>query len=618
MKKRSMSSHDYWKAREENNLRHYEEQEQGYNRKVDDLYQAMIDECNRDIEAFYAKYAKTEGITLAEAKRRAAKLDIEAYGRKAKRYVKEKNFSPQANEEMKLYNMTMKVNRLELLKSELSLEMTACTDATDKYYSEIFDERAREAYERQAGVLGKTVPDEKTMDRMADNLVHGSFQNSTIDGSYTTFSERIWVNQDALRSAVMTELTRGMIKGLNPRELARSLNKKMKAGRYNAERLMRTELARIQIGAQQQAISDAGYDSYEFIATEGAHTCDVCRSLDGKKFKLRKMVVGENAPPMHPFCRCSVAAAMSDEEFRKLTGVDPVNNRPRQPEINVNQMNASEADSVGRGVIYKHWEEYRQKFLGHAAPVDFNRLDTSMYDKVNLGAYKDMETVSKILTTVNNLSSDFYSPLQSLRWMDKTESLSSRAFASTTHMWGYGSAEIRFNPVKLSEKGIERIAELSANGYAVNIPKGREVDYIVAHEFGHSILNIGEKLPTKSNNFVQCDFRAVKAARGEIEKLWDSYTADVGKAYNEYEEMRKALDSKFIFKMIPPTDEERKTLSALKATMESKRISAYSMSNIDEFVAEAFADVRINEQNASEHSKQVYGVLSKYFGKGGE
>ena len=157
-----------------------------------------------------------------------------------------------------------------------------------------------------------------------------------------------------------------------------------------------------------------------------------------------------------------------------------------------------------------------------------------------------------------------------------------------------------------------------ANGYAVKIPKGREVDYIVAHEFGHSILNIGEKLPTKSNNFVQCDFRAVKAARGEIEKLWDSYTADVGKAYNEYEEMRKALDSKFIFKMIPPTDEERKTLSALKATMESKRISAYSMSNIDEFVAEAFADVRINEQNASEHSKQVYGVLSKYFGKGGE
>ena len=191
-------------------------------------------------------------------------------------------------------------------------------------YQGIFDKRVREAYERQAGVLGKTVADEKTMDRMADGLVHGSFQNSTIDGGYTTFSERIWVNQDALRSAVMTELTRGMIRELNPRELTRSLDKKIKAGRYNAERLMWTELARVQIGAQQQAVSDAGYDSYIFIATEGAHTCDVCRSLDGKKFKLRKMVVGENAPPMHPFCRCSVAGSMSDEEFEKLTVVDPV------------------------------------------------------------------------------------------------------------------------------------------------------------------------------------------------------------------------------------------------------------------------------------------------------
>ena len=36
------------------------------------------------------------------------------------------------------------------------------------------------------------------------------------------------------------------------------------------------------------------------------------------------MVVGENAPPMHPFCRCSVAAVMADEEFEKLTCVNPV------------------------------------------------------------------------------------------------------------------------------------------------------------------------------------------------------------------------------------------------------------------------------------------------------
>lgn len=324
MRNRSMNSHDYWLAREQNNLKHYKAQEEGYSKKVDEIYQSMIDECTRDIEGFYSRYAKKEGITLAEAKKRAANLDIKAYERKAKKYVAEKNFSEQANKEMRLYNMTMKVNRLELLKSELSLEMTACADATDRYYQQILFDRATDAYQRQAGILKMTVPDDETLNKMADNIVHGSFQNPTIDGSYTTFSDRIWVNQDSLRAAVYTELTRGIIKGLNPRELAKSLDKSMQAGRYNAERLMRTELARVQIGAQQQAITDAGYDEYMFIATDSGHTCDQCRSLDGKVFKMKKMQIGTNAPPMHPFCRCSVAAAMSDEEFKELTGVDPV------------------------------------------------------------------------------------------------------------------------------------------------------------------------------------------------------------------------------------------------------------------------------------------------------
>ena len=56
----------------------------------------MIDEIEKEINGFYGKYARKEGITMAEAKKRAAKLDIEAYGRKAAKYVKEKNFSKQA------------------------------------------------------------------------------------------------------------------------------------------------------------------------------------------------------------------------------------------------------------------------------------------------------------------------------------------------------------------------------------------------------------------------------------------------------------------------------------------------------------------------------------------
>ena len=616
-----MNSRDYWKKREDEARKNTIRDEREYNKRLNEIYQYMIANIERQVNNWYANYASKEGITMAEARGRVRHIDMERYERLAAKYVATHDFSEQANQEMALYNLTMKVNRLELLKAEINLELMAGFDDIEHEMRRDLIETAMKEDRRLAGILGDSVIGNE---EYAKQLVNASFRNAT-------FSERIWgKNMPDLRVHLEAELRNGLVQGIGSVELARRFRKHYGGSVKDTERLMATEMCRLQTAVQKESFERNGYKEYMFITSGDESVCPDCQALHGQHFKVSEMQAGVNAPPMHPRCHCSAASYMDSDKYKRwidaLANGEDVrwnefeaeNDRPRQPEINVSQMSASEADSVGRGVIYKHWEKYRQKFLGHAAPVDFNRLDTSMYDKVNLGAYKDKETVSKILTTVNNLSSDFYSPLQGLRWMDKTESMFSRAFASTTHMWGYGSAEIRFNPVKLSEKGIERIAELSANGYAVNIPKGREVEYIVTHEFGHSILNIGEKLPTKSNNFVQCDLRAVKAARNEIEKLWDSYTADVGKASKEYEEMRKALDSKFIFEMIPPTDEERKALSELKATMESKRISAYSMSNMDEFVAEAFADVRINEQNASEHSKQVYGVLSKYFGKGGE
>ena len=325
---------EYWRAREKAALEQNEKREKSdYDRQLAEIYQQMMDDCDADIQKFYARYAKKEGITLAEAKKRADKLDIEAYGRKAERYVRDKDFSKEANEEMRLYNMTMKANRLELLKSELSLEMTAGSDGFQKMMARILPERTKDSYERQAGVLGMSIPDAETYGSMVDSIVNGSFHNAT-------WSQRVWANQEALRSQVNTLLVRGLIGGKNPRVLARDLAKSVGAGLKNAERLMRTELARVQIGAQEQAISDAGYSSYKFLAVGSA--CEDCQALDGKTFKLDKMVPGENAPPMHPNCRCSVCAAMSDEEFKELTGVDPA-------ELDLNEINQAVVERYETG-----------------------------------------------------------------------------------------------------------------------------------------------------------------------------------------------------------------------------------------------------------------------------
>jgi SPP1 gp7 family putative phage head morphogenesis protein len=371
-----MSSADYWRKREAEALKENQKQEKDYDKQVAEIYQQMIDECDVDIKTFYARYASKEGITMAEAKKRADKLDIEEYGRKAKKYVKDKDFSDQANEEMRLYNMTMKVNRLELLKAELGLEMTAGSDELQKKLGVMLDDRARESYKRQAGILGKTVPDADTYGRMMDTIVNGSFHNAT-------WSQRIWANQEALRSRVNALLVRGLIGGRNPREMARDLTRTVQSSQSNAERLMRTELARVQIGAQQQAIADAGYDEYTFLAIGTA--CGDCRALDEKTFKLKKMMPGENAPPMHPNCRCSVCAAMSDEEFRKLTGVDPVKLDPGASDKAAKEKIKEESKGQERESAYIHDDGKRD--TGH---VNLALVNTKKYhDKFeNLSNHK--------------------------------------------------------------------------------------------------------------------------------------------------------------------------------------------------------------------------------------
>ena len=299
------SSKEYWQKREAENLKKNLKTEEEYSKAINDCYEYMLDNIQKEINGFYTKYAKKEGITLAEARKRVSKLDIEAYERKAAKYVKEKNFSDQANEEMRLYNLTMKVNRLEMLKANIGLELVDGFDGLQKYFDQILTERTLQEFERMAGILGGTV---RNNAKYAHAIVNASFANAT-------YSDRIWMYQDMLKSELSKLLMEGMIQGKNPRQLAVHLRKRFGVSEYNAERLMRTELARVQIEAQKQSLEKNEFEDYQFICNGTA--CGICKELNGKHFKIKDMEIAVNAPPMHPNCRCSIAAWMDSEEYEE-------------------------------------------------------------------------------------------------------------------------------------------------------------------------------------------------------------------------------------------------------------------------------------------------------------
>lgn len=310
-KRNAAKNRKYWADREAEALKHYITDEAEYDREIRRIYQDMLDRCQKEINSFYGKYAAAEGISIAEAKKRVSKADIAAYERKAKRYVKERDFSDKANEEMRLYNTMMKVNRLEMLKANLGLETIAGHDELEKFMEGILQGRTEDELKRQAGILGKTV---RNPAAKVHAIINGSFHNGT-------FSDRIWQYQDLMREDLGKLLQQGLIQGKGARAIAKDLSKYWfgndprtgGGATYCMERLMRTELARVQTEAQKQSFIRNGFTMYTFHVNGGC--CDICAALDGKHFKVEDMMPGDNAPPLHPHCRCSTSAYEDNDEY---------------------------------------------------------------------------------------------------------------------------------------------------------------------------------------------------------------------------------------------------------------------------------------------------------------
>ena len=337
-KREAERNRKYWQKREEEALKHYITDEKEYEKELQRIYKNMLDACQKEINAFYGRYSDKEKITIATAKNRVKKADIEAYERKAARYVKTKDFSAKANEEMRLYNLMMKINRLEMLKANIGLEMIAGHDELEKFMERILKGRTEEELARQAGILGKTV---RNNAKMADAIVNASFHHAT-------FSDRIWMYQDLLRDDLDKLLQSGLIQGKNPRVLAKELEKKFNVTTSNAERLMRTELARVQTEAQKQSFEKNGFGKYMFIVNAGC--CPICEEISKKGggiYKIKDMAVGLNAPPVHPYCRCSTAAYEDSEDYEKW--LEGLKGEEKTVEISSKNAKIKTKDSIKEG-----------------------------------------------------------------------------------------------------------------------------------------------------------------------------------------------------------------------------------------------------------------------------
>lgn len=549
-----MSSKTYWRDRELEWKKKRLKDEKQYADEIQEIYANMMDSVEKEIESFFSRYANKENITMAEAKKRVSKIDIEAFQRKAKKYVKEKNFSDEANEQMRLYNLAMKVNRLELLKANIGLELVAGHDELKSYTGQKLEGAYLEEIKRNASILGDTVIDNA---KMAKTVADSSFKNAT-------FSERIWVNQDQLKNSLSSVLSNALIQGKNPREFIPQIRKKFDVSRCNAERLLRTEVARVQTQAQAESYEANGIDEYEYVACGLKDVCPLCKEVDGKTFKLKDMEIGKNAPPIHPNCHCALAPHSDRKVYEQwLDGLANGEHSLRFDEWKERQSDKSKSFLMSKvkSKLAEASNDKRYADLSTEWKNDFNiEIDESVKEL-------NYSSVSRALKSLRNMLNQ-YPEINKYVNRISTSDNGAMVFRPSKN-------DISLNPEYFKGPDVysKLIKEQVRKGYWI---KGTTIESDMVHETAHVLefvflnRNINYKNTLqKENAWNNCN---------ESEKI-------VLEAFNN-------LRAKGIIK--------GKKLSRL-----IDDISRYASESYSETMAEAFSDCFINGNSAHEISKEI-------------
>lgn len=301
---------EYTKKRELAHIAKNIKDDAAYKKELIKLYNRAQNRIEKELAAQYLRYAAKEGLTMEEAMLRISKFDADAFSKKAAELVKKADLSQEASDLLRQYNLKMRVSRLELMKREMLLETVQLADQEAKMLHRKQIEEVEKEAERQASILKLSKETRKSIIKSAERIVLTNLYSAT-------FSQRIWANQTQLINRLAEGLERSILQGDHPSDWARNfrdlLTKEMadtgkENALYAANRIAVTETARVQSETALESFRRSGVEKMIWITEMDERTCDVCGPLDGEIFDVDGAQIGGELPPMHPFCRCSVAA----------------------------------------------------------------------------------------------------------------------------------------------------------------------------------------------------------------------------------------------------------------------------------------------------------------------
>ena len=278
-----------------------------------DQAQAQIE---KEINAWYARFANNNQISLQEAKKLLTTRELKEFHWDVEEYIKygrQNALDQKWMKELENASARFHVSRLEALKIRTQNAAERAfgneLDQIDQMAARVYmDDYYHTAYEIQRGLgIGWDVA--QIDQRKLDNLLSKPWTTDKM-----TFSDRVWKSKTQLIDSLHKELTQMCVLGKSPDQAINNIAKRMNVSKNQAGRLVMTESAYFASAAQKDCFNDLDVEKFEIVATLDSHTSEICQQMDGQVFDMKDFQAGVTAPPFHVWCRSCTCPWFEDND----------------------------------------------------------------------------------------------------------------------------------------------------------------------------------------------------------------------------------------------------------------------------------------------------------------
>ena len=530
----AMSSKGYWRRRALEYEREWAERCQNeIERELAKYFREALNEIADDVAALYGKYAGENGLTMTEARKLIRGDEFKTWRMSLKEYVAAAHTSSAILRELNTLSMRSRISRLEKIYSETLRELQKLGERSESAVKDFLTTAYRERYYHgifdfaQVGKL--EIPVSKVEPAKLEKVLASRWAGGN-------FSSRIWKNTERLSQVLKKTIMQGLHRGLSVQKMAKTISREMNSSYKNAERLVRTEMNFVQNYAARESMEAAGLREYEFIATLDNRTSQRCRALDGTVHLLEEFDPGTNAPPMHPRCRSTISAVISEETRTAKVGGRNI----RVP-----------ADMT--------YHDYKRVFADKTLTLKNWQVAAfgTLYDGEGAGKRTGLSLRGKNLTLQEGLGKTHYSAVKSI--LEKAPS------GNAAQVWQKFEGDIRVGDAHYQDKSHHRRGQIY-----IDIDAAARGNYFkpkyqtVFHEGSHDIDWLNRNKATEEYFSVRFKIGAfIQALHEDFNATIETRCAEIAKRF-EQRDLQWFIDKdllnfgkKFPDKILKATAEER-------------------------------------------------------------